>query len=234
MRLSPFITLLFVLFSLVSCSSGKHLFILSGQSNMQALNPEDSFVPLVTEKFGKGKIIVVKDAKGGQPIRRWYRGWEQFNVDVPNSSPSLYDSLLHKVHSVIKKEKIKTATFVWMQGERDAREKLGGYYEKSLLGLYSQLGNCLNRRDLNFIIGRLSDFGLSSKKYPHWGMIREIQVKIAESNPRFDWVNTDDLNGGYNRRGEVIKNDLHMSVDGYVIMGKRFAEKSIELIEKNK
>ena len=61
-------------------------------------------------------------------------------------------------------------------------------------------------------------------------MIRDIQEKIGESNLRFDWVNTDDLNDGVNRGGKEIKNDLHMSAEGYVIMGKRFADTSIKLI----
>lgn len=64
-------------------------------------------------------------------------------------------------------------------------------------------------------------------------MIREIQVKVAESDPRFGWINTDDLNDGYNRQGKEIKNDLHMSAEGYRIMGQRFADKSIELIHAN-
>jgi lysophospholipase L1-like esterase len=45
-------------------------------------------------------------------------------------------------------------------------------------------------------------------------------------------VDTDYLNDGVNRRGREIKDDLHMSGEGYVIMGERFAEKSIELINK--
>ena len=48
---------------------GKHLFILSGQSNMARLKPENSFIPAVESKFGKENVIVVKHAKGGQPIR---------------------------------------------------------------------------------------------------------------------------------------------------------------------
>ncbi len=60
------------------------------------------------------------------------------------------------------------------------------------------------------------------------------QVKVGESNSRFDWVNTDDLNDGINSKGKVIKNDLHMSAEGYLIMGKRFADKSIKLIENTK
>jgi hypothetical protein len=92
----------------------------------------------------------------------------------------------------------------------------------------------MERNDINFIIGRLSDFDMLNEKYLHWTMIRDIQVKVAESNLRFDWVNTDDLNDKINREGKEIKNDLHMSAEGYLIMGKRFADTSIKLIENNK
>ena len=86
----------------------------------------------------------------------------------------------------------------------------------------------------NFVIGRLSDFDLENAIYPHWQMIRAVQVKVAESNTRFGWVDTDDLNDGFNRKGKEIKNDLHMSAEGYKIMGARFAEKSIQLIKSNR
>ena len=57
-------------------NEGKHLFILSGQSNMARLDPSDSFTPTVIKEFGSDNVIVVKDAKGGQPIRRWYKNWK--------------------------------------------------------------------------------------------------------------------------------------------------------------
>lgn len=141
---------------------------------------------------------------------------------------------MKKVYPEIKNKKIGTITFIWMQGERDARKDRGDVYERSLLGLYTQLCSDLGRNDVNFIIGRLSDFGISNKSHPHWTMIRDIQVKVAESNPRFGWINTDDLNDGLDRKGKEIQNDIHMSAEGYVIMGERFAKKAIQLIEANK
>lgn len=86
---------------------------------------------------------------------------------------------------------------------------------------------------MNFIIGRLSDFDMKNEKYPHWVMIRDIQTKVSESNSRFGWIDTDDLNDGINSKGKTIKNDLHMSVEGYVIMGRRFAKKAIKLVNRN-
>ncbi|CAM1371770.1 sialate O-acetylesterase [Tenacibaculum xiamenense] len=217
-----------------SKKEGKHLFILSGQSNMQLLKPKESFIPVLKKKFGAKNIITVKYAKGAQPIRRWYRDWKPAKGNDPKAEPYLYDSLMIRVKKAIDKKKIASVTFVWMQGERDARKNHGEVYEQSLLGLYKQLSKDLNRADINFVIGRISDFGLKKKKWAHWKMIREVQVKVAESNPRFDWVNTDDLNTGRNRKGNEIKDNIHMSVNGYVVMGERFAEKAIKLIESNK
>ena len=74
--------------------NGKHLFILSGQSNMVGLKPEESFTPAVESYFGKDHVIVVKYAVGGQPIRRWYRNWKPLEGDEPEAQPDLYDSLM--------------------------------------------------------------------------------------------------------------------------------------------
>ena len=201
---------------------------------MARLKPETSFLPAVKKAFGEENVIVVKDAMGGQPIRRWYKNWIPPEGVALEAQGDLYDSLMNKVFSAIDHEKIATITFIWMQGERDAREQFGSVYEESLTGLYSQLCTDLNRKDIHFVTGRLSDFDLQNKKYPHWTMIRDIQVKVAGSNPRFGWINTDDLNDGFNQKGESIKNDLHMSQEGYKVMGKRFAEKSIQLIRQNR
>tara|TARA_B100000787_G_scaffold71773_1_gene52745 strand:+ start:127 stop:870 length:744 start_codon:yes stop_codon:yes gene_type:complete len=237
MKTSTIILLSLIAFIISSCVSKqeeKHLFILSGQSNMVELKPEESFTPAIKEKFGEKNVIVVKDAKGTQSIRRWYREWKLLEKEEPKAQPDLYDTLMAKVYAAIKNKKITSVTFVWMQGERDARKEYGEVYEESLKGLYRQLSNDLERKDINFVIGRLNDFDMLNEKWPHWTMVRDNQVKVAESNSRFDWINTDDLNDGINRKGKEIKNDIHMSAEGYVIMGKRFAKKAIQLIESQK
>ncbi|MDF9798221.1 hypothetical protein OKW21_003484 [Catalinimonas alkaloidigena] len=221
---------LFINLPTALAQEGKHLFILSGQSNMGGLRPQESFTPTVESEFGSDKVIVVKSAYGGQPVRRWYKNWMPPEGDEPQAQPDLYDSLINKVNANIENEELASVTFIWMQGERDAKEQLAEVYEESLMGIYQQLSDDLDRTDINFVIGRLSDHDLEDKNYPQWPLMREIQVKVAESNPRFGWINTDDLNDGVNRRGEEIKDDLHMSASGYVEMGKRFADKSIELI----
>ena len=206
---------------------GKNLFILSGQSNMAGLKPEISFTPTVEGALGKEHVIVVKDAQSGCPIRRWYKKWEPAK-DVPvkgrGTNGDLYDRLMAKVREAVKGQEIKTVTFVWMQGERDAREKQGEVYATSLRGLFDQLKADLKRDDIHFVIGRISDFDMDDSGYPHWTKVREAQVKVAESDPNVAWIDTDDLNG----KG----NGLHYGA-GYAELGKRFAEKAIAMIRQS-
>ncbi|MCH2382185.1 MAG: sialate O-acetylesterase [Pedosphaera sp.] len=212
--------------------TGKHLFILSGQSNMQGHRPQEAFTPAVKEALGKDRVIVIQDALGGQPIQRWWKEWKSPKGEKPEKTGDLYDRLMGKVMPEIKGQNLSSVTFIWMQGERDAKMQWGGVYEVSLKGLYDQLSKDLGRSDINFVIGRLSDFDLKNRRYPHWTMVRKVQVKLAESNPRFEWVNTDDLNDGVNRKGKKIQNDLHYSAEGYKTLGKRFAESALKLIKQ--
>jgi len=209
-----------------------HLFILSGQSNMAGLDPDLSFTPAVEKAFGKDHVIVVRDAMGGQPIRRWYKNWKPAQGDEPKATGDLYDRLMAKVNGAIQGKLIQSITFVWMQGERDARERHGDVYADSFKGLLGQLREDIQREDINFVIGRLSDFDMENKTYPNWTKVRQAQVVLAEGDPRGAWVDTDDLNDGQNRQGKQITNDLHYSVEGYRILGQRFADRAIELVQK--
>ena len=219
--------------ALMHCALGKdpakHLFILSGQSNMQGHRPEEAFIPTVEKAFGKSKVIVVQDALGGQPIHRWWKQWKDPAGERPEQMGDLYDRLMDKVQPAIQGQELASVSFVWMQGERDARMGWGKLYEKALLGLHAQVaeGISWDAKKMNFVIGRLSDFDMSDKTYPHWTLVRKVQVKVADSNDRFAWVDTDDLNDGKNRKGREIKDDLHYSAKGYVTLGRRFAEACI-------
>ena len=57
------VTVIMLMIMVSSCEnaekSGKHLFILSGQSNMQGLRPDESFTPAVESEFGEENVIIV-------------------------------------------------------------------------------------------------------------------------------------------------------------------------------
>lgn len=117
MKTNPFRLLAAVIAPLILIASsvnaeedGKHLFILSGQSNMARLNPKLSFTPTVEAAFGKDNVIVVKSAKGSQTIRKWYKKWKPSKGDAPKGNGTLYDGLMDGVNRAIKGKKIKTVT----------------------------------------------------------------------------------------------------------------------------
>ena len=214
----------------------KHLFILSGQSNMQGHRPDEAFTPTIEKALGKEKVMVIQDALGGQPIHRWWKQWKDPQGKKAVQTGDLYDRLMGKVRPAIQGEKLASIHFVWMQGERDAKMGWGKLYEEALLGLHAQLAKDLNRKkkDLGFVIGRLSDFDMGNKRYPHWTMVRDAQERVANLNENFFWVSTDDLNDGLNRKGKQIKDDLHYSAEGYKELGRRFAEACLKVVNQKR
>jgi hypothetical protein len=212
--------------------SHKHLLILSGQSNMLGLRPHLTFTPIMEKAFGKQNVVVVSHAKGTQPILEWYKKWKPSQGHAAASTGGMYDLLMAKVKPAIAGQEFATVTFVWMQGERDARMGWGDVYGDSFEGILAQLSDDLGRKDINFVIGRLSDFGIEKMSYPDWNMIRKIQVDLAEKSTCGAWVNTDDLNTGPNWQGDMVTDDIHCSAEGYRELGRRFAEKAIGLINK--
>jgi Carbohydrate esterase, sialic acid-specific acetylesterase len=215
-------------------AGGKHLFILSGQSNMVGVDPDVSFTPAVAGAFGKDKVIVIKDAHGGQSIRSWGKSNHEFPPPttgrVPKVRGELYDRLMGKVKAAIAGLELETVTFVWMQGESDLNNTAYDAYLKELLG---QLEADLAFHKINLVIGRISDAGLDVEKRRQGSLaIRRIQQEFAEAHPRGAWIDTDDLND--RKDGEKVVNDLHYTKEGYQILGTRFAEKAIALIRKGK
>ena len=201
---------------------------------MARFKPEKVFQSVVEEEFGKDNIIVIKDAQGGKPINCWYKDWKSAAGEVPDSTGELYDRLMEKVKPAIEGQKLESVTFIWMQGEADAKASAGEVYAASLEGILEQLRSDLEYEDINVVCGRLSDFGMDNKKCPHWTMVRDEQVAFADSSPRYDWIDTDDLNDGEDSKGRTRPNALHYSIVGYDILGQRYAEKSIALVKNNR
>lgn len=192
-----------------------HLFILSGQSNMVGLNPDASFTPTVTQALAPDKVIVVKNAWDGQPIRRWHKQWKPAKdrkVAGDNTYGDLYDRLMSTVRPAIEGKEPATITFCWMQGEGDAMELHGDVYADSMRGVIQQLRTDLKRSDVKVVIGRLNDCANGKN---HWDKVREAQVEVAKTDPLVSWVDTDDLNGP--------TDDVHFNEAGYTELGKRFA-----------
>ena len=211
-----------------------HLFILSGQSNMAALEPADAFLPQLRAELPDAEVLHLKVAMGGQPIRFWLAEWEQIaaaaGLEQPNEKgPIYYDRLLAEFRALrATHPHFDSITLCWMQGERDAKTGLAAAYERALLQLIANLRRDMRRPDLHVVIGRLSDHSPGAESQAGWDAIRALHVKIANGLPKGAWVDTDDLNN-QQRDGRSF-DGLHYTKDGYLEFGRRLARQSARLI----
>ncbi len=220
-----------VVFAGKEAGKGKavRLFILSGQSNMAALDHKLSFVPAIEKAFPDDELIFVKDSQSGQPIRRWTKdwikpeGWDDSKNRFKIGKNDLYQRLMESVKKTVEGKKLDSVSFVWMQGEADAKGGTAATYGDALTKLIKQLRDDMGRQDVTVAIGRISDHMKGDKD---WDIVRDAQVKVAEQDPLAGWIDTDECNGS--------ANGLHCDANGYKKMGNAFAEKLIELINKQK
>ena len=212
--------------------TGKHLFILSGQSNMTGAVKAE-FTAHVEEQYGEQNCVVVMRMKSGRGIRFWVADYDQpadrgLTEKKMTSNGQEYKPLIEAVLAAAKDESFDTVGFIWMQGESDANNRLSEVYEESFLKLVGQLRKDLKREDLYYVIGRINDYAQSRPDNVHWKRVREIQVKLGNT-PCNAWIDTDDLNGG---DADNPDGDIHFPRDGAAKLGQRFAKKAIELISK--
>jgi hypothetical protein len=213
-----------------TAKSGKHLFILSGQSNMTK-NLMQGFSAKVEEAYGKENVTIAMSMKSGRGIRYWCAGYRYSDNHPPSEQEqrdngSLYPPLIEAIKAAAGDHTFATVTFIWMQGESDAGRSHADVYAESFLKLFQRLETDLKRDDVKFVIGRLSDFDMKNLKNPHWTKMREVQVKLAEDHKDGEWIDTDDLI----QEDPNASGDLHYRPAESIKLGERFAAKAIEMI----
>ena len=207
----------------------RHLFILSGQSNMTG-GLKAGFAQKVEDTYGKENVVVVHHSKSGRGIRFWdkdYRFPDKYRFPgkgVPSARSKQqhgqeYGPLIKKVREAFEGKAFDTVTFVWMQGESDGGRGLGAVYEESFLRLLERIKNDLERKDVGFVIGRINDSRMGD---PNWRRVREVQVKLAKDSPNGEWIDTDDLSDP--------ENGVHFPKENYQKLGERFGQKAFDLI----
>ena len=211
--------------------SERHLFILSGQSNMTG-GLKAGFSKAVEGNFGKDNVVVVHHSKSGRGIRFWDKDYEfpenyKFpGKGVPSERTKLqhgqeYGPLIKKAREAFDGKPFDTVTFVWMQGESDGGRGFAPAYEKSFLRLLGRIKKDLGRKDVAFVIGRINNARMGE---PNWKAMRDVQVKLAQDAEDAEWIDTDDLS--------EPEHGVHFPKESYPILGSRFARKAITLISK--
>ena len=194
-----------------------------------------AFTAHVEEQYGKENSVVVMRMKSGRGIRFWVADYDQpadrgLNEKKMTSNGMEYKSLLETALAAVKAQSFDTVGFIWMQGESDANNRLSEVYEESFLKLVGQLRKDLKRVDLYYVIGRINDYAKSRPDNVHWKRVRETQIKLGKT-PGNAWIDTDDLNGG---NADNPDGDIHFPREGALRLGRRFADKVIEMINSKK
>jgi hypothetical protein len=213
--------------------TGKHLFILSGQSNMTG-TVKGAFEARIAERFGKENAVVVMRMKSGRGIRFWVADYGQptdrgLTEKKMSSNGMEYKPLIETALAATKDQSFDTVGFFWMQGESDANNRQKSViYQESFVRLVENLKKDLGRDDMYYVIARINDYALSKPDNEHWKRVRDAQVRLGKHKGNA-WINTDDLNGGDESKPD---GDIHFPKKGAVILGQRFADKAIKLITK--
>ena len=212
--------------------SGKHLFILSGQSNMTG-GLKKGFTSSVNKAFDTENVTVIISMKSGRGLRFWVKDYQYAGLKLSEkrnaSNGQEYPRLLKAAKDGLQQAEFDSVSFIWMQGESDAnRKELCSVYASNFNTLYNQLKTDLNLEKLYFVMGRISHYGLmkTTKNYTleraaQWKDVRRAQVKVAEAHSHGAWIDTDDL---------IDQTNLHYLGNKQSILGERFAAKAIELI----
>lgn len=96
--------------------------------------------------------------------------------------------------------------------------------------LIANLRRDLKQPNMNFVIGRLSDFGKPDDE--HWQNVRKAQVEVANADNQGAWVDCDDLND--KEAKGVKRDDLHYTKEGYELLGRRYARQAHALVTGEK
>ena len=194
------------------------------------------FQQCVEKVLGKDKVIVVRVGWPSQPIKMWCKAWappEGMLDPLPEKNGSSYDTLIKSTQKAISGKQIDSVTYIWMQGEEDARMGWGSVYEKSFNGVLEQLKQDLKVTEINYVVGRINDYWTTGKGLKDGDLVRATLVKLGETGANAAWINTDDLNKGVNPWGGYDECDGHYSPHAYRVIGQRFARKACLLINPN-
>ena len=213
-----------------------HLFILSGQSNMAGLKEarDNSFLSELAKLLPDADVQHIKVARGGQPIRLWVAEWDAIakshGLAALGQQPVFYPQIIKAYNEKFPgSRKPDSVTFLWMQGEKDAKTQLDAAYGASLQRLIANLRRDLGVPSMNVVIGRISDHAPAADFQTAWDNVRNIQVSIANSDARGAWVDTDDCNNK-TKNGKAV-DDLHYTPEGYDLFGRRLARQAVLLIK---
>lgn len=206
-----------------------HLFILSGQSNMENWDPDKKFAPTLKKQLKPDDFWILKVAHGGTAIHNWVEEWPELAAEagvskIPKVKGAPYfDEIMKAYHQGVKEHGAPTTvTLVWAQGEADARRGFGPAYGAAFDALIARLTRETGVDHLNVVVSRLSDWTPSAPAAQEgWAQVRRAHWNYGSKQAHAAWVDADDLNDMGSRKNP--EDDIHYTKKGYKILARRLA-----------
>jgi len=199
---------------------------------------ELSFARRMLELDSTANIAIIKYARGGSSIDSLATGqWGCWEPDYRQKGGiNQYDHFLATLRNAFavadidgdgETDTLIPAGILWMQGESDSAfsEEIARRYEAHLKRLMDLIRAALRRDDLPVIIGRISDSGKNGRNvWKYCDIVRQCQADYV-AHDGYAALATGTDNYGYS-------DPYHYNAQGYIDMGKEFAEKLFVLQQK--
>jgi hypothetical protein len=200
---------------------------------------ELSFVKKLQELYPNEKIAIIKYSRGGSSIDSLAAGnfgsWEpDFNG---KTGINQYDHLLKTVRSAISVKDINgdgtedyllPMGIIWMQGESDSdkTEEIANKYYSHLKRLMDLIRASLHTDDLPVVIGKISDSHNDDdgKVWDYGELVQYAQEKYVKTDKNAAIVRS--------TRNYKYSDRWHYNSEGYIDLGKEFAEAVYQLNKK--
>lgn len=189
----------------------------------QAFNLAGPFADVIHRSTGR-PILLVVNARGATSARMWkcdapeIEFWPKYDDPEKEGTqmPQLFSEAVRRGKVAMKYGKLKA--IIWHQGENDAYEKYAPLWLDKISeiaeDLRLQLG--VSARDVPFIAGETNH---------NWGkheIINNEIHRISQMVPNSTWVSAQDCN--------CNKDKIHFSRQGLILLGKRYAEKVLQMV----
>ena len=197
----------------------------SNDGQMGNFGPELTFGRDIQKALGDQKVVLLKYSVGGTGLsKHWFAG----GTDDPSSDGEMYTGFKELVRAGLSRLKsdnpdaeIRVEAMLWHQGEGDVGTA-SARYETNLTHFIHGVRHDLNLPDLPFFIGGLSDiqgiYYKRHKRYEWMQIVLQAQKDVAAADPNSWFVSLDEKDGLTTQPVE-----LHFDVNGYKVMGERFA-----------
>ncbi len=167
---------------------------------MQGVGPGVGFAERLGETSGRPLLLVV-NARGGSALREWAPGSDYYNEAVRRTRQALRYGRLRAI--------------LWHQGESDSGHPED--YLERLAETVAALRRDLDCGEVPFIAGEIARWHRNADRF------NSVIRRIAERIPNSGFVSSE----GCSPLRDSL--DPHFSREGQLLLGRRYAEKTIEM-----